>query len=133
MVDSRVHIAVAAVPITGALVQEPGQVRFLLLQAMAQRACQQPMITIPVASVVQRNGEDVGLLQRLEHGLPVVPAGQGIAQVAVQPFEQRRLQQKRLAGRGQPGQDLANQVFRYVLVVSGEGADESVYKAPDKT
>ncbi len=63
-----------------------------------QRLGEQVVVAEPASLVVERDDEDVRVLQGLEHRLPAVASGQGVAQRAGQPLEDRRAR----AGRSGP-------------------------------
>ena len=64
-------------------------------------------------------------VQRLEHRLAAALAGDGIAQRAAQPVEDRGLQQEVADLLGLALQDLLDQVVDDVAVVAGEAGDEA--------
>ena len=83
------------------------------------------MVAIPLAAVVERDQEQVCAIERLEHGLAAVLTGDGIAQWAAQPAQDRGLQQEAPNMIGLTLQDLLDQVVDDVAVVPGEARDEA--------
>ena len=82
----------------------------LVEQARAQHVGEEVVVAVPPAAVVERDQEQVAALQRLQHGLAAVLAGDGIAQRAAQPVQDGGLQQEVLdvaragaAGPPRPG------------------------------
>jgi hypothetical protein len=57
-----------------------------------QNVREEVVVAVPAAAVVERDHEQVGAVQRLEHGLPAVLAGDGVAQGAAQPVQDGGLQ-----------------------------------------
>ena len=66
-------------------------------QARLEHVGEQMVIAIPLAPVVERDEEQVPSIERLQHRLAAVLAGDGVAQRAAQPAEDRGLEQE---GRG---------------------------------
>jgi hypothetical protein len=95
-----------------------------LRQARSQDVGEQVVVAVPVPAVVQRNEEQVRPLQRLQHGLPVFVAGQGVAQGAVHPAQDRCLQQEAPDVVRLSLEHLTDEVVDDVAVVTGEAGDE---------
>jgi hypothetical protein len=78
-----------------------------------------------VASVVERDQEQVLSLNRLEHGPAAVLAGDRIAQRAGQPAQHGGLQQEVPKVLGLALQHLLDQVVDDVAVIPGEPSDKA--------
>ena len=113
-------LAVLLVPVARPPVQLGDVVGLLVQQARPQHVGEEMVIAIPLAAVVERDQEQVPSLQRLQHGLAAVLAGDGIAQWAAQPVQDGGLQQEAADILGLALQDLLDQVVDDVAVVPGE-------------
>ena len=87
-------LAVLLVPRARPPVQVGNVLGLLVQQVRAQHVRKEVVVAIPPAAVVERDHEQVPALQRLQHGLPAVLAGDGIAQRAAQPVQDGGLQQE---------------------------------------
>ena len=96
-----------------------------IAQARLEHVGEQMVVPIPLPPVVQRDEEQVLSLERLQHRLAAVLAGNGIGQRAIQPAENRGLQQERADRFGLALQDLFNEVVDDVSVVSRKTRDEA--------
>jgi hypothetical protein len=54
-------------------------------QGVCRTSAKQVVVAVPVAGVVERDDEQVGPLQPLQHGPAVGPAGDGVAQLTSEP------------------------------------------------
>ena len=83
------------------------------------------MIAIPPPLIVERNDEQVGALEGLQHRLPGLPPGNRIAQGAAHAVKDRGLQQEAPDVPGLTLQDLFDQVVDDVAIIARERADEA--------
>ena len=83
------------------------------------------VVAVPKAPVVQGDQEQVRPIEGLEHGPTAVLARHGIAERAVQPAQDRRVEQKAPNMLRLTLQDLPDQVVHDVAVVAGEAGDEA--------
>ena len=118
-------IAVLLIPLARPPVQVRGGVGLLVQQARSQHVGEQVVIPIPLATVVERDQEEVPALQGLQHGLATGLAGHGIAQRTAQPVEDRGPQQEASDVVGLTLQDLFREVIDDVAIVPGEARDEA--------
>ena len=95
---------------SGILVEEPG----------AQHVGEEVVIPVPLASIVERDHEQVLALQRFERRLPAGRTGHRVAQRTLQPIEDRRLQHEAPHGFRLALQHLARQVVDDEAVVARE-------------
>ena len=123
--DRLGRVAVLLVPETRPPVQIGNVVGLLVQQACSQHVGKQMVIAVPVASIVERDQEQIPSLDRLERGLAAVLAGDRIAQGAGQPAQDGGLQQEVPKVFGLTLQDLFDQVVDDVAVIPGEPRDES--------
>ena len=123
--DGLGPLAVLLVPLARPPVQLRDAVGLLVEQARPQHVGEQVVVAIPLAPVVERDEEQVRPIERLQHGLAAVLAGDGIAQRAAQPVQDRGLQQEAPDVLGLALQDLLDQVVDDVAVVPGEAGDEA--------
>jgi hypothetical protein len=79
------------------------------------------MVAVPLVPVIQRNHEHISLLKGPEGGCAVRLAGNGVAQLTVQTFENGGTVEKVTDSCGLALQDLLHEVVDYVAVVAGEG------------
>jgi hypothetical protein len=96
----------------------------LLHQARAENVRKEVMVAKPVASIVERNDEQVSSLQSLQQRVASLLAGDGIAQRTTQPLENGGLEQEAPDTFGLTLQDLFDQIVHDVPVVSSESPDE---------
>ncbi len=104
--------------------QSGDEVRATATQLALQQVGEEVMIAIPAPLVVQRNKEEVGRQQALQQVGAVAAPGHGIAQVAVQPGQNRGVQQELLHRGRLAGQHLLGQVAQDEAVGSAEGLDK---------
>ena len=123
--DRLGRLAVLLVPRARPPVQVRHLVGLLVQQARLQHVGEEVVVAIPLAAVVERDQEQVAALQRLQHGLAAVLAGDGIAQRAAQPVQDGGLQQEVPDLVGLALQHLLDQVVDDVAVVAGEAGDEA--------
>ena len=93
--------------------------RLLVDQVGAQDVGEEVMVAVPAAAVVEVDDEDVAPLQRFEHRLTALVAGDRVAQRAAQRVEDRLLQQELADTRGLALQHLLDQVVDDVAIVPG--------------
>ena len=98
--------------------------RLLVHQVRTQNVREQMVIPVPPAAVVERDDEQVPAIERLQHGLPAVLAGDGVAQRAAQPVQDGGAQQETPDAPGLALQHLFGQVVDHVAVVPRESGDE---------
>ena len=94
------------------------------MQAGPQRLAEQVVVAEPPPLVVQRDDEEVGPFQRLQHPLTVGPSGQGVAELAGQLVRHAGVEEEFRYARGLPVQDLLDQIVQDVAVATGERVDE---------
>ena len=118
-------LAVLLVPVARPPVQVPDPVGLLVQQVRLQDVGEQVVVAVPAPAVVERHQEQVGPVEGLQHRLAVVLAGDGVAQRAAQPAQDRGLQQEAPDLLGLTLQHLLGQVVDDVAVVPGEARDEA--------
>jgi hypothetical protein len=91
---------------------------------------EQVVVAVPAAAVVERDHEQVRAVQRLEHGPPAAPAGDGVAQRAAEAVQDGGLDQEAADVGGLPTQHLLDEVVDDVPVVPGEPGDEAGHVVP---
>src|SRR3981081_1930388 len=84
------------------------------------------VVAIPAATAVERDDEQIRALQCLERCLAMVLPGDGIAEWAGQPVEDRGLKQEAPDGFRLSLQDLSDQVVDDVAVIAGKSSDEAM-------
>src|SRR5689334_8020385 len=84
------------------------------------------VIAVPVASAIQRNDKEVAPLQGCEAHLALLLAGDGIAQLSIQPVENGGLEQEVADAFVLTLQDFFYEIVRDVPVIPGERTDEGV-------
>jgi hypothetical protein len=87
MVDRLGSLAILLVPDARAPVQLSNVVGLFVQQVRLQHVREQLVVAIPLAAIIQRDQEQVSLLQCNQLGLAAVLAGDGIAQRAAQPVQ----------------------------------------------
>ncbi|MCY1418164.1 hypothetical protein D9M71_337150 [compost metagenome] len=93
-------------------------------QDATQEAGEQVVIAEPAVFGVQRDQEQVGLLQLVQHGLAAAAPGEGIAERRAQLVEHAGLQQEAAGVFGLPVQQVFGEKFGQVQVGAGERVDE---------
>ncbi len=83
------------------------------------------VIAVPTPLVVQGDDEQVGLFEIFQGLLPVVLAGERIAQGAGQSVEDGSLQQESLDAFGLLFQDFLDQIVQHETVAASERVDEA--------
>ena len=123
--DGLGRLVVAGIPVARPPVQGGERFRLGALELVAQEFGEEVVIAIPAPLVVQGHQEEVGGQQIFQQGRAAALARDRIAQVAGQPGENRRLQQKGL-DRGRLGiQHLFGQIAEDKAVAAAEILDES--------
>ena len=69
-------VAVRFVPIAGPEVQGSDELRRLVFQVQAKHICEEVVVAVPLAPVIEWDEEEVGSLQGFENGLTVALAGE---------------------------------------------------------
>src|SRR5215207_583370 len=93
-------------------------------QVCLENVGKEVMVAEPNACIVQRNDEQVAPLQGAQQCATFLLVGDGVAQRATQPVEDRCLKQEAPDACGLALQDLLDQVVQNVAVISGESFDE---------
>src|SRR5918996_729180 len=93
--DSVVDQTVLLTPAGGSAMQIRYLSRLGLLQLRAEEIGEEVMEAIPAALLVERDEEQVGALKAFQRVLPIVAAGDGVAQWTAEPFQDRGLEQER--------------------------------------
>ena len=78
------------------------------------------VVAVPAPTVVERDDEQVGAVERLQHGGAVVTAGDGVAQRTAEPIKNRRLNKEIPNTFGLPIEHLVDEVVDDVAVVARE-------------
>ena len=123
--DRLGQIAVVLTPVACPPLQVSNVVSLLVQEACSQHVGKQVVIAVPVALIIERDQEQIPSLDRLKRGLAAVLAGDRIAQGAVQPAQNGRLQQEVPKVFGLTLQDLFDEVVDDVPVIPGEPRDEA--------
>ncbi len=119
------RLAVVGVPGARPAMELDRRVGVLVEEPRAQHVGEQVVVPVPLASIVERDHEQVLSVQRLERRLPAGRAGHRVAERPLQPVEDRRLQQEPPDGFGLALQHLAHQVVDDEAIVTGEAGDEA--------
>ena len=112
------------IPGGGSPVQHRDPAGPLLLQADAEQVGEQAMVTPPAANLIQRHQEQACLLNLLQHGLAIVPAGDRIAQPAAEAFQHRGFQQELAHLLRLAVEHFSGQIVQDVAVAAAEGRHE---------
>ncbi len=112
------------VPLAGAAVQVCDLLGPLVEEMGPDDFGEQVVVAVPATVAVQRDEEQVGPVQVLEHVLAARVAGHGLAQRSAHPVEDRGLEQEVTHLRRLTVEHLFGQVVHDVAVVAGEGGDE---------
>ena len=80
MADRFVPQGILLVPPARPVMQLRHGLGLLVCQVRAEHICEEMVIAIPLATVVERDQEQIGPVDRLEHGLASVLLGDGVAQ-----------------------------------------------------
>ena len=118
-------VAVVLVPVARPTVELGHAVGLLVQEARPQHVGEELVVAIPAPPVVERDEEEVPAIERLQHRLAALVTGDGIAERASQPIQDRGLQQEAPDLLGLTVQDLVDQVVDDVAVVPGESRDEA--------
>ena len=117
-------IAGPVVPVAGAAVQLGHVAGPLVEQMSLQDVAEQVVVAVPAAVVVERDEEQVLPVQRWQHGPPVGPAGDRVAERAGEPVQDRGLEQEGAHVRRLAVEHLVGEVVDDESVVAGEARDE---------
>ncbi len=94
MGDRLIRVTVAGVPVARPAVQFCHPVGLLIEESRPDDIPEEMVVPIPGAAVVERDEEQVRSVQLVEDGLGVVLAGHGRAQRAVEPAQDRRVEEE---------------------------------------
>ena len=122
--DGLGGFAVGGVPSAGSSVQFVDQVRVFVGQSCAEHVGEQVVIPVPVASIVERDEEQVRTVELFQRRSPVGSRGDRVAESAGQAVEHRGLQQERSDRFGLAVEHLLDEVVDDEAVVAGEVVDE---------
>ena len=128
MLDGIAGVAGALIPVGRAQVQERDLLRVVLLQPRAQQLAEEVVVAEPLPLVIQGDNEKVGSLEALDEFLDsrAVHAGHCLAQLGVEPFKQRGLEEKSLNVFRLAGDDFLGQKIQDEAVTAGKRLDEAV-------
>src|SRR5438034_6206534 len=124
MIDSFGNEAMVFEPGACPLMENGEQVRMCLGEAKAQRLCKEMVVAVPGALIVQRQQEEVGLLEPFQCGLPVALPGHGITEGPVQTVAQGSLQQERADMLSLLAEHFFRQVIHDVAMTASKGGDK---------
>ena len=116
--------AVRGIPLTGRPMEGGSAIGLLRGQAGAERVGEELVVAVPLALTVERDDEQVGAVERLEHRAAVTPAGEGVAQRPGQVAQHRRVEEEAAHRLGLVAQDLLHEVVEDEPVAAGEGIHE---------
>ena len=112
--------AVIGIPAAGALMQLRLGVRRFNSQAMLQQIGEEAVIAIPLARRIERDDEEIGVLQRRQQGAAVTPIGHGITQGRREPIEDGGLQQEVLHVGRLALKDFVDEVIQNIAIAAGK-------------
>src|SRR5690348_4923466 len=90
----------------------------------AQKFSKEMMVAIPVALVIQRDEEQVALLQLLEHVLTIRALRHSIAERPTELVKKRGVEQEGLSAFLLPLEDLFGQVIEHEAMTAGESREK---------
>src|SRR5581483_645246 len=125
MIDCFGNKSMAFEPGTCTLMQGWWQVRISLGKAKAQCLCEEVMVAIPGALIVQRQQKEIGQFKLLQHGLAVVLANDSITERPIQTVKYGSLQQERADMLRLLMEYFFRQVIYDVAMASGEGRNKT--------
>ena len=96
----------------------------LVQQSRPQHVGEEVVVAVPEAAIVERDEEEVGPIEPLEHRLPAAATGHGIAQRSGEPVHDRGLEQEAPDFIGLALEHLLGEVVDDEAVVAGEARDE---------
>ena len=124
MGDGLSSLAVALVPVARPPVQHGYDSRLLVENTDGEDVGEQVVVAVPLATVVERDDEQVRSLQRLEHRLARRLARDGIAERSRETTEDRRVQQETADLRRLAVEHLVGEVVDDEAIVACEVGDE---------
>ena len=125
MPDGVIGQAMLFVPGRGIAVQLRYPSGLFFLQPGAEQVGEQVVIAPPAAHLIQRDQEQSRPLRLLKEHLTALAAGDGVAQRAAEPLQDRRLQQEHPQLLVLPLEHLLGQVVQDVPVAPGECGHET--------
>ncbi len=118
------RLVVLREPRAGPAMQLGRGIRILVEEPRAQHVGEEVVIPIPLASIVERDHEQVLPIQRLERRLASGRARDRVAQRSLEAVEDRRLQHEPPHGFGLALQHFARQVVDDEAIVAGKAGNE---------
>jgi hypothetical protein len=115
-----------SVPIPGAraAVETGESVRRGRLELVLEELTEEVVIAVPLAPGVERDEQQVRVLQVSQQRARLLPLGDGVAQGAAETFQDAGLQQERPELGWLAGENLGGQIVNEVAVVAGEALDQ---------
>ena len=122
MFDRLAREPVSLEPARRSVVEGADGARLDGLQSVAQRLAKQEVIPVPASVGIQRHEEQIRPFELLQHGLAVLAAGDGVAEVAGEPVEDRGVQQKLLERLRLAMEHLLDHIVEHVAMTAGEAS-----------
>jgi hypothetical protein len=122
--DRLSALPVLLIPLARPVMQIWDLVAVLLFEVGAQDIGEEAVVAVPLASVVERDYEQVGSIELLQNGLAGTVGGDGVAELPTELLEDARAQQEASDRLGLAGEYLLDQVIDDIAVVPGEPGDE---------
>jgi hypothetical protein len=123
--DRLSALLVLPVPLARPVVQIWDLVAGLLFEVGAQDIGEEAVVAVPLASVVERDYEEVGSIEPLQDGLAGTVSGDGVAERPAELVEDARAQEEASDRLGLAGEYLLHEVIDDIAVVAGEPGDEA--------
>jgi hypothetical protein len=120
VVDRRLRHAARFAPGGCSRVKDRDQPKFVPVQLGTQEIAEQVVVAVPLTSSIERDEQEVGLLQRLEDVLRSARAQHRVAERARQAVEHRGARQERHCARCEAGEELGPQVVAEQAVVTAQ-------------
>ncbi len=124
MPDRIVPEAVIGIPLTGALMQRRLGARRYDFQAMLQQIGEEAMIAIPLARRIERDDEEIGVLQRRQQGAAVLPPGHRVTQGRRETIEDGGLQQEVLHSGRLALKDFVGEVIQDIAIAARKRSNQ---------
>ncbi len=124
MLNSLTQQALFAIPTAGACMIGWRVIGRDARQFRPQTVGKEMMVAMPATPIIQWDYKEAGLVEDFQHVLASALGGDRIAQLAIQSFQHRCLEQKVVNVRRLSIQHFADQIVDDVTIVAFEGLDE---------
>ena len=118
--ERHLRLSVRLGPVRGAEMQRVGRTGLAARELGSQQLAEQPVVPVPLVSIVERDEQQVRVFERLQHLGRSRRVEQGIAQRPAQAVDDRRARQELHLVRREAREHFGTQIVRHQAIVTRE-------------